>query len=193
MLKQKIAQEDGQEMPAEENRQEVREKSVKYFGFPPEGHGAYTIGLESIGNIVDEIRVLHQEHWDETEVLYKVRPMNPDYDTMVSYEASRRFILFTVRDADNKLVGDLGYYLGLSTHHAGMLQAKEDFFFLTKDHRGGGTARHLLRYAEKCLVQCGVKLIGMTDKSPCGGKSLKPFLEGEGYTTVAMYYMKEVD
>lgn len=179
-------------MSTKESSAEVREEGVKYYGFDPVRYGDYTIGLESIGEILDEIRTLHQEHWDETEVLYLDRPMDPDYELFVSYEGGRRFVLFTVRDPDENLVGDLGYYLGLSTHHAGLLQAKEDFFFITKEHRGGGVARHFLRYAENCLIQLGVKLIGMTDKSPCGGKSLRPLMEAEGYKAVALAYIKEV-
>ena len=179
-------------MSTKESSAEVCEEGVKYYGFSAVQHGQYMIGLESIGEIIDEIRTLHQEHWDETEVLYLDRPMDPDYEMFVSYEGNRRFVLFTVRDENENLVGDLGYYLGLSTHHAGLLQAKEDFFFITKEHRGGGVAKHFLRFAEDCLTKLGVKLIGMTDKSPCGGKSLRPFLESEGYKAVALAYIKEV-
>ena len=165
---------------------------AKYFGFPPLGTNKYVIGLESISNIVDEIRHVHQAHWDETEVLYLDRPMNPDYDLFMAKEAERQFVLFTVRDTNGELIGDLGYFLGLSTHHEGMLQAKEDFFFINKQHRKSGIATQLLQYAETQLKELGVKLIGMSDKSPCGGKSLEPFLTREGYKKVAIAYVKEV-
>jgi len=167
-------------------------EEIKYFGFPPLDAGTHVIGLESINNIKDEIRAVHQEHWDETEVLYLERPMDPDYDLFCAKEAERQFVLFTVRDPDGRLIGNLGYFLGLSTHHTGMLQAKEDFFFVTKEYRKTGVASELLQYAEKHLIELGVKLIGMSDKSPCGGKSLEPFLTREGYKKVAIAYVKEV-
>ena len=173
-------------------QESVQPVPIQYYGFEPKVYKNYRIGLEPIKYCVEEIDKTHTEHWQETEVNYLTRPMDVDYDSFISHEGNRSFLLFTIRTKDNELVGQLGYFLSMSIHHKNMLQAKEDFFFITKAHRSGGLASQLLTYAEESLIALGVKLIGMTDKSPCGGKSLEPFLTREGYQKVAIAYVKEV-
>lgn len=172
--------------------EEAQPEVTQYYGFPTEIYKDIVIGLEPIKYCVDELRKIHQEHWDETEVLYLSRPMDPDYDYISSMEANRQFLLFTARDKDGTLIGNFGYYIALSTHFRGQLMAREDFFFITKAHRGGGLARKFYQYTEDCLLKLGVKLIGISDKAPCGGKSLKPLLSKEGFKEVATIYIKEV-
>lgn len=166
--------------------------AIKYYGFAPETYNNCVLGLEPISDCVDEITKIHQAHWDETEVLYLTRPMDPDYDYLSSMEANRQFVLFTIRDPDGNLIGNLGYFIAISTHFKGSLMAREDFFFIDKAHRGSGLARRFYQYSEECLTQLGVKLIGISDKAPCGGKSLGPLLEREGFKAVSTIYIKEV-
>lgn len=167
-------------------------ESPQYYGFQQKVVGKYILGVERLSEVVEEIKANFEAHWDETEVNYLTRPMDPDYAMVMDYENRGKYVLFTIRNKELELIGHLMYYLGHSTHHKGMLQAKEDAFFIQKDHRGGALASALLSYAEKCLVRLGVKLIGMTDKSPCGGKSLKSLMEHSGYITTAVVYVKEV-
>ena len=166
--------------------------SPKYYGFEPLIYKDYIIGAEPMVDCVDELRKIHEEHWDETEVLYLSRPMDPDYEYVSSMEANRQFILFTVRLPDGELIGNFGYYIAMSTHFKGSLMAREDFFFITKAHRGGGLASKFYQYTEECLKKLNIKLIGISDKAPCGGKSLKPLLSKEGFKEVATIYIKEV-
>lgn len=172
--------------------EKIEPEVIPYYGFSPEQHEGYTFGLEPMAKCVDEVRKVHQAHWDETEVLYLTRPMDPDYEMFASMEANRQFLFFSIRDAEGELVGNFGFYLALSSHFKGQLMAKEDFLFIHKDHRKGGLARAFYQYAEKCLIKLGVKLIGISDKAPCGGKSLKPLLSREGFKEVATVYVKEV-
>jgi len=173
-------------------QESVQPVPIQYYGFRPETYKEFTFGLEPTEHCVEELRKIHTEHWNETEVLYLSRPMDPDYDSIISMEANRQFVLFTIRDDSGTLVGNFGFYLALSTHFKNQLMAKEDFFFITKEHRGGGLARNFYQYAERCLVQLGVKLIGVSDKAPCGGKSLEPLLAKEGFKPVSTAYVKEV-
>ena len=171
---------------------ETEQPAVEYYGFEPEYYKDYTLGLEPIAKCIEEVRSLHESHWKETEVLYLTRPMDPDYEMFASMEANRQFMFFSIRDADAKIIGNFGFYIALSSHFKGQMMAREDFFFIAKDHRGGGLAREFYRYSEKCLKKLGVKLIGISDKAPCGGKSLAPLLEPEGFKEVATIYIKEV-
>ena len=164
-----------------------------YFGFTPVEYKNYFIGMERLENIVTELKVLHANHYDETEVLYKERKLDPDYEGYTQLEHAGKFVLFTVRDTvTGRLVGDLMYYLGQSVHNKTVLLAREDAFYIVKDHRGGQLAKLFLKFAEDCLLDLGVGQIGMTDKSPCGGKSLGRLLEPLGYKPVALQYVKEI-
>ena len=165
----------------------------KYYGFQPSEYKEFYSGLEKLEDIVSQIKKLHAEHYEETETLYKVRPLDPDYDRYIDLEQKGVFVLFTVRVAETGLlIGDLMYYLGQSMHNKGIILAREDAFFLTKAHRGGQLAKTFLKFAEACLLELGAGQIGMTDKSPCGGKSLKHLLEPLGYQPVAIQYVKEI-
>lgn len=164
-----------------------------YFGFTPIKYKDYFIGLEKIEEMYNELKKLHAEHYEETETLYKERPMEPDYASYIQLEHEGKFVLFTVRDIETgRLVGDLMYYLGASVHNKGVMMAREDAFFISKEYRGGRLALKFLKFAETCLLELGVGQIGMTDKSPCGGKSLSKLLEPLGYKPVALQYVKEI-
>ena len=84
------------------------------------------------------------------------------------------------------------YYVGPSMHTKSVLQATEDAFYLLPEHRNGMLAIYYLQYAESVLKQMGIKRIGMSDKSPCGGKSLESLMKRMGYKQVAIAYCKEV-
>lgn len=163
-----------------------------YYGFDRVQHRNFFIGLERIRHIRPELEEMFAAHWAETETLYLDRAMKPDWEMFYWMETNRRLLLFTVRDHEDKLVGNAMFMLGHSTHIAGTLQAREDTFYLAKDCRGMGIAPKFIRYIEKCLKQLKVVYMGMSDKSPVGGKSLKPMMEGLGFEQIAVHYQKDL-
>lgn len=165
---------------------------MKYIGFPPYGDGATVIGIERISDMVDEIAVLHEEHYKETEKLYLDPDFLPDYERYKRLEEEKQFVVFTVRE-NWKMIGYLQYYVFRDMHTASVLTAREDAYFITKQHRGRGLASPLLQYAEECLYQLGCRYVGMTSKGPVGGPEIGPFLENRDYRPVAMFYMKDLE
>jgi len=166
-----------------------------YHGFDPDITEKYAIGLEKVAQMEDELRELHAEHYAETETLYLDAEFDPDYARYKNSEAAGQFVVFTVRDISNwhrDMVGYLQYYVFRDMHSKGMYTAREDAFFLTKDHRGGGLAPKLLSYAEHCLKQLGCRYVGMSSKAPVGGPDIGNFLERNGYRPVALYYSKQL-
>ena len=152
----------------------------------------YSFGRESILAVRDEINELYKEHYAETEVLYLDTPMDVDFERFGQSEKAGQFVLFTVRTAENDLVGYLQYYVFRDMHSQGMYIAREDAFFLTKSHRGGGLASKMVDYAEHCLKQLGCRYVGMSSKAPAGGPDIGRFLERKGYKPVALYYSKQL-
>ena len=67
----------------------------KYYAFAPHVSGQTTYGIERIADIEDEIRVIHEEHYNETETLYLDTPFSPSYDRYKASEEAGQFVLFT--------------------------------------------------------------------------------------------------
>jgi GNAT superfamily N-acetyltransferase len=157
----------------------------------PETIGDYTYAIERISENVDEVESLWESHWAETESKYLPDTFDPDTTGVLHYESVGAILEFTIRYEEN-MVGHLGYYIGPNVHVRGTRIAKEDWFYITPEHRGGELARNLLSYAEGVLYKLGVTYIGMSDKSPIGGKSLEKLMTSQGYAPIAIHYFKEV-
>ena len=153
--------------------------------------GEYTFAVERVAEHEAEVEALWKSHWAETESKYLPPTFDPDTAGIIHYEAVGALVEFTVRHGE-EMVGHLGYYIGPNVHVRGTRIAKEDWFYITAEHRGGGLAKNLLEYAESVLDKLGVTYIGMSDKSPIGGKSLKKLMTAQGYAPIAIHYFKEV-
>ena len=155
--------------------------------------GKYCLGIEHIGDIADEVQILHEEHWQETETLYlkeQTDALRPDYARAAACLDQGQCTIFTARvAATQELIGNMVFFIMRSFHDKDRVSANEDVFFISKPHRGR-LAVHLLDYAEQTLTGFGVKSVGVTDKAPCGGPDLQRFLERRGYQMVARYFRK---
>ena len=164
----------------------------KYVGFEPEDHGEFFIGIEKIANIVEEIKVLHKAHWEETEG-YKQGEADPNYLAYIALEEKGQFALFTVRSKKTTdLVGYLKYFVFESIHQTGRMEAREDAIYIAKEARKGGLATHLLKYAIEVFKKMGVHQVGMSSKAPCGGPDLGKLLRRQGFAPVAIFYYKDI-
>ncbi len=166
-------------------------KLKKYYGFVPAKEGHVTFGLERLSEIEDEIRVLHEEHYRETESVYLPTEFNPSYDRYKASEEAGQFVQFTARVSD-VLAGYLQYYV-FDDMHTNIKQAREDALFVSKQFRGNKLGPGMLAYAEDALRQLGCRMIGMTSKHPVGAPDLGPFLESRGYRKIAVFYAKELE
>lgn len=171
-------------------------KQPIYYAFPFENHsfkgGDFVLGHEKIADMLDVLRVLHAEHYQETETLYLDASFDPDYERYKQTEARGDFVVFTCRRPTLEMVGYLQYYVFRDMHAQTMVQAREDALFLTKAVRGCGLAPKLLGYAEHCLTQLGCTHVGMSSKGPAGGPDLDAFLRRRKYRPVATYYVKKL-
>ena len=165
--------------------------SNKYYGFQPAQEGEITYGIERLANIEDEVRVLHEEHYKEIEVLYLDTEFSPSYDRYRASEEAEQFVLFTAR-IGSTLAANLQYYV-FNDMHTDMKVAREDAFFVSAPFRGRGLAPALLAYAEDALRQLGCAKVGMTSKHPVGGPDISTFLEKREYEPVAVFYMKNLE
>lgn len=130
----------------------------------PEQSGEFLFSIERMEHIIEEMKPLHRAHWAETETHRHGLELKPDYDTFIRYERAGRYILFTLRHKDGKLVGNCAMYLARSTH-TDTLMATEDTLYLVPAARHGKTAAQFIEYCENALRQLGVREINVTVKT----------------------------
>ena len=142
---------------------QTQDTSINVEDIPATEYAQFVIGVERIASILDEIKPIHQQHWQETEGYRHGIALNPDYQYMVNAEQGGRFILFTVR-TDGKLVGNCMMYLSRSTHTQRWV-AEEDTIFILPEYRQGRLGVRLIRYVEDVLRNMGVTEIRVTVKT----------------------------
>ena len=129
----------------------------------PERYGDFVFSLERIEAIAEEIKPLHQAHWNETEGHRHGLPFNPDYAAFVRYERAGRYVLLTLREG-GRLSGNCAMYLDKSMHTQTII-ATEDTLYLLPDARKGRVARHFVAYIERAMRQLGAREIHITVKT----------------------------
>lgn len=165
-----------------------------YYAFDPETHGNYILGIEKLSKMLPELRKNADAHWEETETLYRQAFGDPNYRAYMQLEDEGKFAVFTAREKDSlDMVGHIAFYVYESMHTVGVMEAREDAFFIQKEHRGGRLALRLYDYAEQVFKQMGVSQISMSCKAPAGGPDLDKFLRRKGFKPVATSYFKPLE
>lgn len=121
-----------------------------------------TFRVEAIMDVLDEIKVLHSEHWRETEAYRDAVGFEPDYGQYVAIDREGGFLLVTARAA-TKMVGYFMFVL-YTSRHSSKYVAAEDAFYLDPAHRKGFALVKMLRFSEACLKRIGVKQALLTEK-----------------------------
>jgi hypothetical protein len=163
-----------------------QERSIDWRQFPITLYNGLVFSAESFRNIVDEMHVLHKQHFAETE-RYHEAPMVPDYDALRADERRGGLIQFTVRHSTN-LVGNARFYVSKS-RHIGELIATEDTFFLLPAYRKGFTAIRFWQFCERCLDKIDVYEVRTDSKVANDVGRLNEYL---GYELIANRYVKRL-
>ena len=129
----------------------------------PRIHEDTVFARERMEDVVEEMKLLHQAHWDETETHRHGLTLNPDYEIFIRYERAGRYLLFTLRN-DGRLQGNCALYLDKSTHTQTLL-ATEDTLYLLPEARKRRAATHFIEYCENALKSLGVKEINVSVKT----------------------------
>lgn len=129
----------------------------------PEICQGFIFSIERIEDVADEMKPLHQAHWNETEAHRHALPFNPDYATFIRYERTGRYVLFTLR-SEGKLSGNCAMYLDKSAHTQTTI-ATEDTLYLLPKARKGKVASCFVAYVENAMRQLGAKEINITVKT----------------------------
>lgn len=161
------------------------DESIPLAQFEAEAVGDYVLHVERFAAVLPELKPLHESHWLETEKHRQGLELDPNYDAMAADDLAGRLLQFTVRHA-GALVGNLRLYV-FRSRHTRNLAATEDTLFIAPAHRKGMLGLQLLRYAERCLAQIGVREIEANSKLVNGADVL---LRRMKYMPVAIQFHK---
>ena len=130
----------------------------------PRIHGDAVMARERMEDIVEEMKLLHQAHWNETEMHRHGIALNPDYDAFIRYERAGRYVLFTLKQttAGCRATAPCTW---TKTPIRKRSIATEDTLYLLPEARKGRTAKRFIAYCENSLKSLGVKEINVSVKT----------------------------
>ena len=147
----------------------------------------FVFRVERFRDIIEEMHVLHERHFEETEKHRLGFGLNPNYDYMCESERLGTMVQFVCRLKETgELVGNIRMYIQTSLH-TGTLYASEDTFYLLPDYRQGFTALRFWQFMEEGLKSIGVREIRTDSKVINKVNKLNEYC---GYTHVANKYVK---
>jgi GNAT superfamily N-acetyltransferase len=120
-----------------------------------------TVQVEQITDeIIEEIKPLIEEHWEEIAENKDIIKLNPDFEWYKENGAAGILHLVTARTN-----GDLqGYFLSClapNPHYKDHIFAQNDILFVRKDYRGTNLPVRMFLYAEEKLKEEGVSVLSL--------------------------------
>lgn len=145
-----------------------------------------TFGEERLEAALEEVQELWQMHFQETEGYRHELGYNPDVEAFLKYDRGGMFRLYTIRNEEHRLMGQIGFVV-YKSRHTQTTTAGEDFWYVRKEARGKGAASRLLGFALGKLSAEGVQQVTVSDKQPV---NLEPLLKKFGFAFVSKQYSK---
>jgi len=118
---------------------------------------------ETFDQVIDEIKPLLEDHWEEIALNKEVIKLNPNYEMYEKLCNSGVMRIVTARD-DGKLIGYCICIIAYNLHYKDSLTATNDIFFISKDYRKGSTGVKLFIKNEEILKSYGVQRLIMNTK-----------------------------
>ncbi len=143
--------------------------------------------IESLADCWNELVIIHEAHWKETESYRHGQPFAPSFERYEQYNKSGWFLMFTARDGE-KLVGNAGMYITPSMHTQQII-ATEDTWFLLPEYRKGRNAIEFYQFVEDECKKRGVVEICMTTKKTNSAQRILEYLD---YELVSYQYSKHL-
>jgi len=143
---------------------------------------------ETYDQVIDEIKPLLEDHWEEIALHKDTIKLNPDYDRYEKMFKSGQMRIVTARD-DGKLVGYCILMLYHHIHYKDQFMAMDDIFFIAKDYRKGLTGVKLFIKTEEIMKQYGVKKLSMNVKVH---QDVGPIFERLGYKETERMFTKMI-
>ena len=109
-------------------------------------------------DLIEEIKPLLQEHYEEICEYKDIMKLNPDYNKYLELQKLGMLHTVTVRD-EGKLIGYAITFTIKNLHYQDCLMGLNDILFISKPYRNGSLAIRLLKYVEDALKNKGVQIL----------------------------------
>lgn len=133
--------------------------------------------VESIANVIEEIKPLLTLHWEEIAGYKDSIPLDPDYEKYETMAQQGRLVIVTARDA-GKLIGYSIFFLVNHMHYKSTLFAVNDVIFMLAEYRKGMAGVKLIKLSEVATKSVGAIKISWHLKPD---HDFRPILERLGY------------
>ncbi len=147
-----------------------------------------TFQEESFNDVIDDIKPLLENHWQEIALDKDKIALNPDYAQYENMYKAGVLKVFTAR-LDDELVGYFVVMLHKSPHYSDHILALNDIIYLKPEYRKTGVGKRLISFAEQILHQEGVSVLYINTKVH------QPFdllMESLNYTLAERVYSKYI-
>ena len=114
-----------------------------------------TFQVERVTDVLDEIKPLLVEHWEEIALYKDQFPLNPDYEKYKVLDAAGVAHVVTAR-ADGALIGYYISFIMPHLHYQDCIIAMNDILFIKKEYRHGRVGMKIISFAEQELIKRGV-------------------------------------
>jgi hypothetical protein len=161
------------------------DRSYDVAKFGSQDYRGVTFQAERLADVLDELKPLHQAHFEETETHHHHLGLVPNYTDMLARERDGRLIQFTARKG-RELVGHIRMNV-LDSLHTPSLFATEEVLYLRPEARNGFTAVRFIQFVERALESIGVAEIRTDSKG--GSTRLMTYL---GYRPISTKFYKSL-
>ena len=137
-----------------------------------------TYQREHVLQVLDELKPLLQQHWEELALDKDQIPLDPNWPEYDRLEKSLNYHFYTIRD-QGELIGYFGCVIGPHMHYKQTPHAITDLFWINPAYRKLGIGREFFSNIENLLKQLSIK------KVVCGAKATvnhQKFFESLGWT-----------
>ena len=148
--------------------------------------GRISFQEEKIRDVLEEMKPMLQDHWEELANNKDVRPLNPDYDRYIQLNNLDYIRMLTVRNGD-KLIGYATFYVAHNLHYKDWMYASNDVYYLDPEYRQQRLGVAMFQAIEEWLQSMGVKNIVVQDKLHHSHES---FFIKLGFTPIEQNYEK---
>lgn len=110
---------------------------------------------ESFDEVLEEIKPLLEEHYQEAKAFPDQIPLDPYYEVYQAMDYTGNILIHTVRTDEDELVGYSITLLQMDPHAKESAIATNDMCYLLPDHRGSDNFKKLLQTVEADVKKTG--------------------------------------
>ena len=114
---------------------------------------------EFIKDILNELKPLLEEHWEEVAWYQDKIKLCPDYEKYILMQENNSLLCMTVRDDERKLIGYSINFLQYHPHYSEHIYAINDIIFVLPEHRHTEVSKTLIEATEQVLKHLGVSVV----------------------------------